>query len=303
MWTQRRKFSTAEAWIDLLLRARGSVEARYVEIQSTGEHVREARGQLVTSYRELSRRWCWSVNRVRRYIKRNSKRNEERNSLGTETERRWIRLTILNYNDYNPLRNNDGTQDGTQTALKTEQQTEHILKEGFKRRLKEGKEKTELSSAGARLSVDLLKEEYHNEIWPVCPVKIRKQATLQEYIRARGLGVTKEAILKGMIAYAHLERTRPKDSNKLSPDKWFREKRWTDEPPGMPQATPAKLTVYECSAGCGQTWNLPPGHPELVDLRMRNGLCKVCANKPEFRSASPAEVRKILAEAGIGGKS
>lgn len=66
LWTEKRKFSRAEAWIDLLFRARYSETPE--TIIDRGEQITLNEGDILTSIRSLSKDWRWSRTRVKNFI-------------------------------------------------------------------------------------------------------------------------------------------------------------------------------------------------------------------------------------------
>jgi len=65
MWEEDRTFSRAEAWIDLLFMA----SHRKSKKQVAGFEVSLRRGELVASDSHLARRWGWSRNKLRLFLK------------------------------------------------------------------------------------------------------------------------------------------------------------------------------------------------------------------------------------------
>lgn len=64
LWSEPRKFSKAEAWIDLL------VSAAYEDTEWVGEgiRIRLRKGDLIASTRYLAGRWQWHRTQVRRFL-------------------------------------------------------------------------------------------------------------------------------------------------------------------------------------------------------------------------------------------
>lgn len=63
-WQEDRSFSAAEAWLDLIQKA----AFRKQKILRNSQIIELDRGELIISYRGLSKSWRWSINRVRRYF-------------------------------------------------------------------------------------------------------------------------------------------------------------------------------------------------------------------------------------------
>ena len=104
LWEEKRIFSKAEAWIDLLSSARYSEGTAKKMID--GKLVTWDRGQLIASIRFLQRRWKWnSTSKVERFLKMLIK--EE--MITIDKEQGTGRITICNYESYNPLEDSDET--------------------------------------------------------------------------------------------------------------------------------------------------------------------------------------------------
>ena len=65
-WAQPRKFSKAEAWLDLI--AMASYADRKVSIDDKGRKVELLRGEIIASQRFLAKRWGWGLGSVNRYL-------------------------------------------------------------------------------------------------------------------------------------------------------------------------------------------------------------------------------------------
>jgi len=114
-------FSKTHAWIDMILLANHSPKNIIVR----GNIIELKRGQIGWSEESLARRWFWSRNRVRRFLKwlKSAQQVEQQKSavLGV--------ITILNYNEYQTNGTAHDTTDGQQTIQQTIQQTDTNKKE------------------------------------------------------------------------------------------------------------------------------------------------------------------------------
>lgn len=125
MWTEKRVFSRAEAWIDLLLSA--YYEEKDVYINGCTVHVYP--GQYCTTITHLSKRWGWSRGKIYRFfeehkddIKRNTERNTVQNTV-RNTERTqngtppYTLITLVNWGKYqygeNPTEHETDTERNT----------------------------------------------------------------------------------------------------------------------------------------------------------------------------------------------
>lgn len=107
-WKQKRVFSYAEAWIDLIQMARFEPEPGKVLINS--KMVVLSRGEAAISLRFLGSAWGWSKNKVDRFLE--LLMNEEMIKIGTQNGTQQTIVTILNYGYYNKLPGGGGTQKG-----------------------------------------------------------------------------------------------------------------------------------------------------------------------------------------------
>ena len=111
LWTEKREFSKAEAWIDLIEQARWKDEE--TSLMHNGQIVKWGRGQLVASVRFLRDRWKWrSNNKVTRFLdlleKENMIRYDKRTVIG--------RITICKYDTYQLKENEGEDTNGTRTG-------------------------------------------------------------------------------------------------------------------------------------------------------------------------------------------
>ena len=103
-WRERRKFSKAEAWLDILMSARWSEEPEKLVY---GNHVIECkRGQVCYSLSTWAERWQWSRSAVHRFFKVGTAMGH----ITTENVQNAVRLTVVNYESYQSERNLSETQ-------------------------------------------------------------------------------------------------------------------------------------------------------------------------------------------------
>lgn len=113
-WQEKRKFSKAEAWIDLLLLANHKDN----KVLFGNQMITVKRGQLVTSEIKLSKRWDWSRDRVRRFL--NLLMNE--GMITKESDRNKTTITIVNYEVYQDSTTTNNTTDRQPTRQPTDNQ-------------------------------------------------------------------------------------------------------------------------------------------------------------------------------------
>ena len=102
LWKEKREFSKAEAWIDILL----NVNHQDAEVNIKNEVYKVKRGDSIISLKNWADRWNWSKGRVKRYFTLLQKENMIRFKCDSKT----THLTVCKYDSYQGLRNTDGTQ-------------------------------------------------------------------------------------------------------------------------------------------------------------------------------------------------
>ena len=107
----RESFCRNMAWIDLLLLAthRESYE------RTRGIRVEVQRGQIAISIVELSKRWKWSRSKVFRFLNEleiDQQIEQQKNNVTTL-------ISILNYNTYQVIEQQNEQQTGQQTSSRT----------------------------------------------------------------------------------------------------------------------------------------------------------------------------------------
>ena len=74
-WCEKRVYSRAEAWLDMIAMAAFAEHVRWVDDVS---YVPVYRGEIIASQRQLAKRWGWSTATVNRYLKRLSEGSNAR---------------------------------------------------------------------------------------------------------------------------------------------------------------------------------------------------------------------------------
>jgi len=103
-WKEKREFSKAEAWIDLLWEVQHKEEPQEVLLGMTCLVCNY--GESLKSLETWSKRWGWNKSRVRRFLGLLEKMNQIRHI----SEKKTTRITVLNYKGYDPKRNASETQ-------------------------------------------------------------------------------------------------------------------------------------------------------------------------------------------------
>lgn len=103
-WKEKREFSKAEAWEDILYEAQYTKTPRLVPV---GLAIMTCNySESLKTLGEWADRWSWSKSRVRRFLKL----CEQLIMIRYENESNAVRITVLNFELYNPTRNGDETQ-------------------------------------------------------------------------------------------------------------------------------------------------------------------------------------------------
>lgn len=95
-WMKNRRFSFAEAWLDLLFRANYKENKVSFEYQTV---ILKA-GELITSQDKLASAWGWDRSTVRRFLKL----LETDHQVTTEGTSKYTKISICNYEDYQSWR-------------------------------------------------------------------------------------------------------------------------------------------------------------------------------------------------------
>jgi len=103
-WKERRIFSKAEAWIDILWEARYKDDIEEVIIGTKKIECRY--GEIIKSIREWGTRWEWGETRVVRFLNLLKAMKQ----IETESEGIATRIKVLNYEQYDPKRHTNETQ-------------------------------------------------------------------------------------------------------------------------------------------------------------------------------------------------
>jgi len=106
LWRDGRRFSKAEAWIDLLMDA----EWRDKEVLLGASFIRVQRGQVLLSQRKKAAQWSWARNSVHSFISMLAKAEMVSHEVSRGPEGGYTLLTILKYDEYQPGSGNDGDQ-------------------------------------------------------------------------------------------------------------------------------------------------------------------------------------------------
>ena len=125
LWKERREFSKAEAWIDILWEIQHDPEPQNVQLGWKVVQVNQ--GQTIKSLETWAKRWNWSKSRVWRFLKL----LHSQSMIRYENETKTIRITVLNYWKYAGQRNENETKvkrkrNGSETEVKPDKNDKNV---------------------------------------------------------------------------------------------------------------------------------------------------------------------------------
>ena len=118
IWQDKEPYDKRSAWVDLLLTANHHDK----KILFNGELITIERGQILTSIRQLSAKWKWSVNKVYRFMKL----LESENMLQKESNKDRTLITIVKYEVYQSHEYTSGNTSGNSDEYMSETPTETV---------------------------------------------------------------------------------------------------------------------------------------------------------------------------------
>ena len=110
-WEERRVFSRAEAWLDILMAARWQEEPKEIQIKNVTLLCH--RGEVLYSSKTWAKRWGWSESKVQRFLHSlagDRKAKAKRPRIVLKSEGVTTRITISNYALYQSTRSGDEGQ-------------------------------------------------------------------------------------------------------------------------------------------------------------------------------------------------
>lgn len=113
IWQEKRKFSKAEAWIDLLM----MVNHEDKKVPLGNELILVKRGQRITSIRQLCDRWGWSNTKVTQFLK--MMQTDGMVTVKSDTKKTVI--TIENYDVYQSRKDEKTTENSHEDDTKQTQ--------------------------------------------------------------------------------------------------------------------------------------------------------------------------------------
>ena len=196
LWTEKRVFSKAEAWIDILL----MVNHKEAKVIIKNTMITVGRGESILSLGSWSLRWNWNKSATRRFL--SLLQDDEMIELKNESI--TTRLTVCNYESYQDSRNANETQ---VKRKRNASETQVTPNNNVNNENNENKEN----------SFDFFWSEYPNKVAkPKCKAKFLslKQDDIDKIVRT----------LKSYIAYKPFE-----EYNHPNPLTYLNQERWNDE--------------------------------------------------------------------------
>ena len=224
-WVWKDRFYK-EAWVDLLLWARGNPEPKEMLIKN--RLLICYRGQLLRSEETLATAWGVNRSKVHRLLKLLQKCT----MIELVNEQVTSRITIVNYDSYNPLRiDNEQDLNGDANKERTlREQRAHINNKDKK--ANKGNKETKYSVGFERF-------------WSEYPKKVKKEDSYIEW-KKLNLDSMVDEIIEKLIAIK-AGKDAMKNANEFTanfpdPERWIKRKRWNDEVE-VPTVKPTPKTV------------------------------------------------------------
>jgi len=202
-WIWEKPLSKFEAWVDMILEANYKEEKVLID----GEIIICKRGEKLYSIKTWAKRWGWTVQKVRTFLKL-LERNE---MIKKEGLRKTTRVTISNYNTYQDKQQTDNTQITHRQHTDNDNKRIKELKNKNKGDYFENLFKLYLLDFGNKLSLETWKEwvEYRREIKKKLTKSIADKQLKFLILQNDPTGCINESIKNGWTGLFKLE-TKPK---------------------------------------------------------------------------------------------
>lgn len=112
LWDDK-PFAQGQAWIDLIMRA--NHKGQWYKHPCMVAPIWQERGAFITSLRGLALEWGWSISRIKRFL--NALKSEQ--MLEHKSEHFYTVISILNYDSYQGIENNNETTEETPNGTTT----------------------------------------------------------------------------------------------------------------------------------------------------------------------------------------
>jgi DNA replication protein DnaD len=196
LWTEKRVFSKAEAWIDILL----MVNHKEAKVVIKNTLITVERGQSILSLGSWSKRWNWNKSATRRFLSL----LQQDEMIVIKNESITTRLTVCNYDSYQDSRNANETQTKRKRNANETQVTPNNNDN------KENNDK---------------KEKSFEFFWSTYPNKVAKTKCKDKFMKLKESDIDKIVnTIKAYIAYKPFE-----DYNHPNPLTYLNQERWNDE--------------------------------------------------------------------------
>lgn len=213
-WQQKRTFSKAEAWIDILMEARWKDEPKEFIIGNT--RIICKRGQVCYSIGTWAERWSWPRTTVHRFLKLLVKTGQ----IVSENVTKTVRITVVNYEHYQNVRNANGTEvERTRNARGTQTDT---TEQGKQR--KEGKQ---------RKKTPKLDDPDFIVYWEAYPRKVGKGNARRAFENKKKQEILPEIsiLVEAVERQKKCEQWQKNGGQYIPyPATWLNQERWLDEP-------------------------------------------------------------------------
>jgi len=214
LWDEKRKYSKAEAWIDILMTA-NHAEGKFVY---RGKLFICGRGELLRSLDKLRKRWGWSKSGVTRFLKL----IEEDGMIVLKSETVLTRITVCRYNEYQEMRNDVDTQaKRTRNAGDTEQGT-------YKKDKKKEKDEESNNTVSDETRDVIL------ELWDMSPKPARARSSKKQVRDAWRIIKTKpgkQTLIDALKAWMLCPEWKRNDGQAIQGlHLWIKRERWEDLP-------------------------------------------------------------------------
>lgn len=206
LWKERRKFSKAEAWIDIIMEAQHSPEPDQVLIGNT--MIICNRGECIKSLETWSKRWGWTKSATRRFLSL----LKNMGNIDTESVTVTTRIKVINYDTYCPLRNANETQ------------------------VKRKRNASETQAAPDK-NVNNVKNDNNNtngdffgHFWRSYPKKVGKQSALKAFKKIKNPSKLLPEILNAIENQKNSDQWKTENGRYIpNPATWLNRGQWEDE--------------------------------------------------------------------------
>lgn len=236
LWTEKREFSRAECWIDILMNVQHTDEVQEVLIKN--KLIECARGESIKSLDTWASRWGMSKSKARRVLNL----FQSMNMIVLEDVRVSTRLRVLQFSEYNDPWNGNETEmkrkrNGNETRLNPDKNVKKVKNE----RMKEDIESYDSRASGDSLKpaevkpskkeIEKLQEEGFAIFWAAYPKKKSKITAFKAWKKIKPVPTIADAQKLAQIVRMHSEQPNwNKDGGQFIPypATWLNQEAWND---------------------------------------------------------------------------